>query len=117
MRAFPYILGLIALAVCPFVVTSPYYLHLLVTIAIFSILTLGLDVVFGYTGEVSVGHASLLGIGAYTAGVLAFHFNLGFWVALLWQSACFSRSSFSAASSLPSARAGASHLSQQPGGR
>ena len=82
MRAFPYILGLIALAVCPFLVTSPYYLHLLVTIAIFSILTLGLDVVFGYTGEVSVGHASLLGIGAYTAGVLAFHFNLGFWVAL-----------------------------------
>ena len=82
MRAFPWILGLTALAICPFVVTSPYYLHLLVTIAIFSILTLGLDVVFGYTGEVSVGHASLLGIGAYTAGVLAFHFNLGFWVAL-----------------------------------
>ena len=82
MRAFPWIVGLIALAVCPFVVTSPYYLHLLVTIAIFSIVTLGLDVVFGYTGEVSVGHASLLGIGAYTAGVLAFHFNIGFWAAL-----------------------------------
>ena len=82
MRAFVWLLGLAALALCPFVVTSPYYLHLLVTIAIFSILTLGLDVVFGYTGEVSVGHASLLGIGAYTAGVLAFHFNLGFWVAL-----------------------------------
>ena len=82
MRALPWILALLALAVCPFVVTSPYYLHLLVTIAIFSIVTLGLDVVFGYTGEVSVGHASLLGIGAYTAGVLAFHFNLGFWPAL-----------------------------------
>ena len=75
-------LGLLALVVCPFVVTSPYYLHLLVTIAIFAIVTLGLDVVFGYTGEVSVGHASLLGIGAYTAGVLAFQFNIGFWPAL-----------------------------------
>ena len=82
MRALPWILALVALAVCPFVVTSPYYLHLLITIAIFSIVTLGLDVVFGYTGEVSVGHASLLGIGAYTAGVLAFHFNIGFWPAL-----------------------------------
>ena len=82
MRALPWILALLALVVCPFVVTSPYYLHLLVTIAIFSIVTLGLDVVFGYTGEVSVGHASLLGIGAYTAGVLAFHFNIGFWPAL-----------------------------------
>ena len=39
--------SLLALVVCPFVVTSPYYLHLLVTIGIFSILTLGLDVVFG----------------------------------------------------------------------
>ena len=75
-------LGLLALIVCPFVVTSPYYLHLLVTIAIFAIVTLGLDVVFGYTGEVSVGHSSLLGIGAYTAGVLAFQFNIGFWPAL-----------------------------------
>ena len=54
MRALPWILALLALVVCPFVVTSPYYLHLLVTIAIFSIVTLGLDVVFGYTGEVSV---------------------------------------------------------------
>ena len=64
MRMLPYLLGLIAIAVFPFVVTSPYYLHLMVTIAIFAILTLGLDVVFGYTGEVSIGHASLLGIGA-----------------------------------------------------
>lgn len=75
-------LGLLALLVCPFMVTSPYYLHLLQTIAIFAIVILGLDVVFGYTGEVSVGHASLLGIGAYAAGVLAFKFNIGFWPAL-----------------------------------
>ncbi len=82
MQRILWALGLLALVVCPFVVTSPYYLHLLVTIAIFAIVTLGLDVVFGYTGEVSVGHASLLGIGAYTAGVLAFQFNIGFWPAL-----------------------------------
>ena len=66
----------------PFTMTSPYYLHLVVTIAIFAIVTLGLDIVFGYTGEVSVGHAALLGIGAYTAAVLAMHLGLGFWPAL-----------------------------------
>ena len=82
MRALIWTASLLALVVCPFVVTSPYYLHLLVTIGIFSILTLGLDVVFGYTGEVSIGHASLFGIGAYTAGVLAMHFGIGFWPAL-----------------------------------
>lgn len=77
-----WLLAIVAVAVAPFVITSPYYLHLLVTIAIFSIVTLGLDVVFGYTGEVSIGHAALLGIGAYTAGVLSMHFGIGFWPAI-----------------------------------
>jgi ABC-type branched-subunit amino acid transport system ATPase component/ABC-type branched-subunit amino acid transport system permease subunit len=77
------IIGVLALAALPFLVTSPYYLHLLVTIAIFSIVALGLDVVFGYTGEVSIGHAALFGIGAYTAGCLLMHFNIGFGPALI----------------------------------
>jgi branched-chain amino acid transport system permease protein len=71
-------LGLLALLVFPFVVTSPYYIHLAATIAIFAILALGLDVVFGYTGEVSVGHSALFGIGAYTAAVLNFQLGLSF---------------------------------------
>ena len=75
---FP-LIALAAILVCPFAVTSPYYLHLLVTIAIFGIVTLGLDIVFGYTGEVSIGHAALFGIGAYTAGSLFMHLGLGFW--------------------------------------
>ena len=66
-----------ALVAFPFLVTNPYYLHLTVLIFIFSILLLGLDVVFGYTGEVSLGHAALLGIGAYTAGVLNFQLGIG----------------------------------------
>ena len=65
------------LAAFPFVVTNAYYLHLLVVILIFSILLLGLDIVFGYTGEVSLGHAALLGIGAYTAGVMSLKLGLG----------------------------------------
>ncbi len=67
----------IALLALPFLITNPYYLHLLVVIAIFSILLLGLDIVFGYTGEVSLGHAALLGIGAYTAGILAEKLGIG----------------------------------------
>ncbi len=76
------IAGILALFAAPYFITSPYYLHLVTTIAIFSILVLGLDIVFGYTGEVSVGHSALFGIGAYTAGVLFIKLNLGFWVAL-----------------------------------
>ena len=81
---YPLVLALIVgLALFPFYVTSPYYLHLAVTIAIFSMVALGLDIVFGYTGEVSIGHAALFGIGAYTAGVLSFNLGLGFWPSLV----------------------------------
>ena len=79
LKAVLLVAGLLAF---PFIVTNPYYLHLAVTIAIYSILVLGLDIVFGYTGEVSLGHASLLGIGAYTAGVLFFQFGIGMWLAI-----------------------------------
>src|SRR3954469_11474198 len=62
------------LIVFPLVVDSPYYVHLVVVIAIYAILVLGLDIVVGYTGQVSLGHAGLFGIGAYAAGVLYTHF-------------------------------------------
>ncbi len=83
-RRIGFILALTAgVALLPFTITSPYYLHIIVTAAIFSIVTLGLDIVFGYTGEVSIGHAALFGIGAYTAGSLFMHLGLGFWPSLL----------------------------------
>ncbi|MET0383389.1 MAG: branched-chain amino acid ABC transporter permease, partial [Burkholderiaceae bacterium] len=66
--------GAALLALFPVVVDNPYYIHLLETISIYAILLFGLDIVVGYTGQVSLGHAGLFGIGAYTAGVLAMHF-------------------------------------------
>ena len=64
--------ALVLLAIAPFQLGS-YHLDLLTTIAIYSILVLGLDIVFGYTGEVSLGHSALFGIGAYAAGCLVHH--------------------------------------------
>jgi len=75
--------GIAVLILLPFIVTSPFYLHLLITIAIYGIVALGLDIVFGYTGEVSIGHAALFGVGAYTAGVLSLQLGWGFWPSLL----------------------------------
>jgi ABC-type branched-subunit amino acid transport system ATPase component/ABC-type branched-subunit amino acid transport system permease subunit len=74
--------GVAALALLPMFVTSSFYLPLITTIVIYSILVLGLDIVFGYTGEVSIGHAALFGVGAYTAGLLFKHFGLGFYWAV-----------------------------------
>jgi ABC-type branched-subunit amino acid transport system ATPase component/ABC-type branched-subunit amino acid transport system permease subunit len=82
MKTLLGLIGVAILAVVPFVITSSYYLPLITTIIIYSILVLGLDIVFGYTGEVSIGHAALFGVGAYTAGLMWIHFGLGFWWSL-----------------------------------
>ena len=70
-----YFVGIAMLALFPVVVPNPYYIHLAETILIYAILLFGLDIVVGYTGEVSLGHAGLFGIGSYTAGI--FFFKLG----------------------------------------
>ena len=67
----------------PVGIDNPYYIHLLETIMIYAILLFGLDIVVGYTGQVSLGHAGLFGIGAYTAGVLVFKLGAPLLVALL----------------------------------
>nr|WP_241024751.1 branched-chain amino acid ABC transporter ATP-binding protein/permease [Burkholderia sp. Ac-20365] len=73
-------LGLVALAIFPVLSGNPYYIHLVETIMIYAILLFGLDIVVGYTGQVSLGHAGLFGVGAYTAGVLFIKLGMPFYV-------------------------------------
>ncbi len=49
---------------------NPYILHVLITIGIFSILALSLNVIVGFAGLVSLGHAAFFGIGAYVSALL-----------------------------------------------
>jgi branched-chain amino acid transport system permease protein len=78
----PLLIASAALFVLPLVVPNPYYIHLAETILIYIILLFGLDIVVGYIGQVSLGHAALFGIGAYTAGVLYLQLDLPFWLTL-----------------------------------
>jgi branched-chain amino acid transport system permease protein len=57
----------------PFVVT-PNYLSLASQIAITALFALSLDLILGYAGIVSLGHAAFFGVGAYAAGLLAKHY-------------------------------------------
>ena len=76
------LVGIVCLAAIPLAITNTYYLHLIETIMIYAILLFGLDIVVGYTGQVSLGHAGLFGIGSYVAGVLFFHLGMPIWVTL-----------------------------------
>ena len=82
-KIFLSILGLAALALFPPLVHNPYYIHLAETILIYAILLFGLDIVVGYTGQVSLGHAGLFGIGSYTAGVLFFKLGISYFLVVI----------------------------------
>ena len=73
-------LGLALLAAAPLLTSNPYYIHMIGTIMIYAILLFGLDIVVGYTGQVSLGHSGLFGVGSYTTGVLFLKLGAPLWV-------------------------------------
>ena len=74
------VIGLALLAAAPLLTSNPYYIHMIGTIMIYAILLFGLDIVVGYTGQVSLGHSGLFGVGSYTAGVLFLKLGAPLWV-------------------------------------
>ena len=72
----------LALLTAPAWLVSPYHLHVLIMAGIFTILALSLNLLLGYTGQLSLGHAAFFGIGAYTSALLALKLDWSFWLAL-----------------------------------
>src|SRR3989441_5358439 len=75
------VIAFLALLVAPPFVSS-FLLALLTQAVIYAILAMSLDVVLGYIGLASLGHAAYLGLGAYSVGILATRHGAGFWVTL-----------------------------------
>ena len=82
MRAGGAVLAALALLTLPFWLTSPYYVHVAIMAGIFTILALSLNLLLGYTGQLSLGHAAFFGIGAYTSSLLALKLEWPFWIGL-----------------------------------
>src|SRR2546421_804358 len=69
-------IALAALALVPAVATvaeAPFYIGLFARIMVFAIAAVSLDLILGYGGLFSFGHAAYLGIGAYAVGVLRYY--------------------------------------------
>lgn len=63
------------LLVVPFIVPNSFYLDLAIRMAINAVIVLGLNLLIGFAGQISLGHAGFLGIGAYASAVLPTHFG------------------------------------------
>jgi branched-chain amino acid transport system permease protein len=60
---------------------SSFLLTLLTQALIYAILAMSLDIILGYTGLASLGHAAYFGLGAYSVGILTTRYGVGFWTA------------------------------------
>ena len=76
--------GLAAIVVAlPLALNQPYYIGIGVTVGIYAIATMGLILLMGYAGQISLGQAAFYGIGAYSSAILTTRFNLSPWLALV----------------------------------
>jgi branched-chain amino acid transport system permease protein len=71
------------IVVLPFIMPSTFYLRVAALVFIFAIVVLGLNLLMGFAGQVSLGHAGFFGIGAYAVAIGPTHLGVPSWLSLL----------------------------------
>ncbi|MGG1662519.1 branched-chain amino acid ABC transporter permease [Brevibacillus sp. NRS-1366] len=61
---------------------NPYYVDIVVFLIIYLLLGLGLNLITGYAGQVSLGHAAFYGIGAYSSAILSTTYGVNPWASI-----------------------------------
>jgi branched-chain amino acid transport system permease protein len=80
----PLIVVCLALLIAlPYTGVSQYVMNLVIKIGVYTMFGLGLNILVGYVGLISLGHAGFVAIGAYTCSLLMLNGGLNFWVSLL----------------------------------
>ena len=84
LRTYAPVLALAALVgLMPFILPSPFYFRIAALVFIFALAVLGLNLLMGFAGQVSLGHAGFFGIGAYAVAVAPTHWGVPSWAALI----------------------------------
>ncbi|MSQ70397.1 MAG: branched-chain amino acid ABC transporter permease [Betaproteobacteria bacterium] len=73
--------GILLVLTLPYFLSS-YYLGLVIKMVIFALFAMSLDLLIGYTGLASLGHAAYFGVAAYTTGLVALRLGWNVWLAL-----------------------------------
>jgi branched-chain amino acid transport system permease protein len=73
---------LVALCAVPLIVHDEYYLHLFIVSGVFVVAVLGLDLIVGYVGQLSLAHAAFFAMGAYTSALLFVRLKWSMWLGL-----------------------------------
>ncbi len=73
-----YILLFVTCLLLPKIVTNMYYLGIVNYMILYAILCMGLNLILGYAGLLSLGHAAFYGLGGYTTAILITRYGFGF---------------------------------------
>ena len=73
----------LVVAVLPLVLPSLFYLRMAALVFIFALAVVGINLLMGFAGQVSLGHAGFFGIGAYAVAVGPTHLGVPSWLALI----------------------------------
>ncbi len=82
-RKFYFLLIATILLLLPKIINSQYLLTVIIKIVIYICFAIGLNILTGYTGLVSLGHAGFVAIGAYSSSLLMVNFEINFFVSML----------------------------------
>jgi len=79
MKKYLPLVILALLAVLPVIGLSSYVMHILILVVMWSVIGMAWNLLSGYCGQVSFGHAAFFGVGAYTAGILYLKLGISRW--------------------------------------
>lgn len=71
-------------ALIPYAIPDAYYRGLAIHAGVLAIFGLSMNIVYGYMGYISFGHAAFFGLGGYVAGLISVKFGLNFWAVALF---------------------------------
>jgi branched-chain amino acid transport system permease protein len=77
------LLFLLGALIYPILIKDPYYMHMAIIIGIYCLLAISLNLLLGYTGQLSLGHAAFFGVGAYVSSLLFLNFKIPMWFGMV----------------------------------
>src|SRR6476469_5865903 len=77
------LVAVVAILVLPLLVDNGYFMRIAQQIAFYTIAAIGLNILVGYQGLVSLGHGGLFAIGAYASALLATRLGVPVWLCLV----------------------------------
>ena len=79
MKKIVIALAILLLFTAPLIVTAPFFVHLMIIVLMWTVLGASWNILGGFTGQVSFGHATFLGAGAYTTMILYLKLGIAPW--------------------------------------